>query len=61
MTGRPTSLEAARRIADGSFISEALVCACLERISEREPQVQAWQHLHMDAALKMARHVDGLC
>ncbi len=58
MTGLPTALEAARRIADGSLTSEALVRACLDRISEREPLVQAWQHLDMDAALKMARHVD---
>jgi Asp-tRNA(Asn)/Glu-tRNA(Gln) amidotransferase A subunit family amidase len=58
MTRLPTALEAARRIADGSLTSEALVRACLERIGEREPLVQAWQHLDMDAALKMARHLD---
>ncbi len=58
MTRHPTALEAAQRIADGSLTSEAPVRACLDRISEREPQVQAWQHLDMDAALKMARHVD---
>jgi Asp-tRNA(Asn)/Glu-tRNA(Gln) amidotransferase A subunit family amidase len=58
MTRRPTALEAAQRIADGSLTSEALVRACLDRIGEREPQVQAWQHLDMDAALKMARHAD---
>lgn len=58
MTGRLTALEAARRIADGSLTSEALVSACLEHISALEPLVQAWQHLDMDAALKMARQVD---
>jgi Asp-tRNA(Asn)/Glu-tRNA(Gln) amidotransferase A subunit family amidase len=58
MTGFPTALKAARRVADGSLTSEALVRACLERIGEREPLVQAWQHLDMDAALKMARHLD---
>jgi Asp-tRNA(Asn)/Glu-tRNA(Gln) amidotransferase A subunit family amidase len=58
MTRLPTALEAARRIADGSLTSEALVRACLERISEREPVVQAWQHLDLDAALKIARQVD---
>ncbi len=58
MTGCPTALEAARRIADGSLTSEALVRACLDRISEREPLVQAWQHLDIDAALNMARHLD---
>jgi Asp-tRNA(Asn)/Glu-tRNA(Gln) amidotransferase A subunit family amidase len=58
MTRLPTALEAARRIADGSLTSEALVRACLERISEREPVVQAWQHLDLDAALKIARQAD---
>ncbi|MBD2750416.1 amidase [Microvirga sp. BT688] len=58
MTGRLTALDAARRIADGSLTSEALVRACLERIRAREPVVQAWQHLDMDAALMMARQVD---
>jgi amidase len=58
MTRLPTALEAARRIADGSLTSEALVRACLERISEREPVVRAWQHLDLDAALKIARQVD---
>ena len=58
MTERPTALEAARRIADGTLTSEALVRACLDRIREREPLVQAWQHLDVDAALNMARHVD---
>jgi Asp-tRNA(Asn)/Glu-tRNA(Gln) amidotransferase A subunit family amidase len=58
MTGRPTAIAAARRIADGTLTSEALVRACLDRINEREPLVQAWQHLDMEAALNMARHVD---
>jgi Asp-tRNA(Asn)/Glu-tRNA(Gln) amidotransferase A subunit family amidase len=58
MTRLLTALEAARRIADGSLTSEALVRACLDRIGEREPLVQAWQHLDMDAALNMARHLD---
>jgi Asp-tRNA(Asn)/Glu-tRNA(Gln) amidotransferase A subunit family amidase len=58
MTRLPTALEAARRIADGSLTNEALVRACLDRIGEREPVVQAWQHLDRDAALKMAQHLD---
>lgn len=58
MTRLPTALEAARRIADGSLTSEALVRTCLDRIGEREPVVGAWQHLDPDAALRMARRVD---
>jgi Asp-tRNA(Asn)/Glu-tRNA(Gln) amidotransferase A subunit family amidase len=45
MTGFPTALEAARRVAGGSLTSEALVRACLDRIRERESMVMAWQHL----------------
>jgi len=58
MTRIPTALEAARRIADGSLTCEALARACLERIAEREPTVQAWQHLDPDAALEAARRLD---
>ena len=58
MTGLPTALEAARRVADGSLTSEALVRACLDHIGERESMVMAWQHLDVDAALKIARQVD---
>jgi Asp-tRNA(Asn)/Glu-tRNA(Gln) amidotransferase A subunit family amidase len=58
MTQLPTALEAARRIAEGSLTSEALVRDCLDHIGEREPLVQAWQHLDMDAALRMARYMD---
>lgn len=54
----PTALEAARRIADGSLTCEALTRQCLERIAEREPAVQAWQHLDPDAALEAARRID---
>jgi Asp-tRNA(Asn)/Glu-tRNA(Gln) amidotransferase A subunit family amidase len=58
MTRLPTILEAARRIADGSLTSEALVRACLDRIGEREPRVQAWQYLDAGTALEAARRMD---
>ncbi|WP_448191486.1 amidase [Azospirillum sp. sgz301742] len=54
----PTALEAAQRIADGSLTCEALTRQCLERIAEREPAVQAWQHLDAQAALEAARRID---
>jgi Asp-tRNA(Asn)/Glu-tRNA(Gln) amidotransferase A subunit family amidase len=38
--------------------AEELVQACLERIAEREPQVQAWTYLAGDAALACARELD---
>lgn len=55
MTRIPTALDAARRIADGSLTCEALARACLDRIAEREPAVQAWQHLDPDRVLEAAR------
>ena len=53
-----SAAEAVRLIAAREITSEALVAACLERIAEREPQVQAWAHLGRDAALARAREID---
>ncbi|HYE40318.1 MAG TPA: amidase [Ramlibacter sp.] len=50
--------EAARAIAEGMVSSERLVEACLERIDEAEPQVQAWAYLDRDHALEQARARD---
>lgn len=61
MTNSPNHLsaaEAARRIAAGKLTSEALVAACIERIGEREREVQAWVHFDADAALAQARAID---
>lgn len=52
------ALEAAQAIAAGTLTSEALVRACLERIAEREPAVQAWACLDPDLALAAARARD---
>ncbi len=51
--------EAARRIAAGDLTSEALVTACLARITAREPQVHAWTFLDPDLALAQARAADS--
>ncbi len=53
-----TAAEAARRIAAGKLSSEALVTACIERIRERDGDVQAWVHFDPDAALAQARAID---
>jgi len=50
--------DAARAIRDGMTSSEELVKACLERIREAEPQVQAWQFLDEEHALSQARARD---
>lgn len=53
-----SAAEAARRIAEGRLTSEALVAACLDRIRERDTEVQAWVHCDPEAALAQARAVD---
>ena len=53
-----SATDAARAIADGAVTSEQLVDACLERVREREPQVQAWAHLDPEHARAQARARD---
>lgn len=55
-----SATEAARRIRDGLLSSEELVDACLQRIREREPDVQAWAYLDEKHALAQARAADEL-
>ena len=54
-----SAVDAARMIAAGEITSVDLVMACLERISEREPEVQAWAHLDPEHALEQARERDA--
>jgi len=53
-----TASEAARRIARGALSAEELVGACLERIRQVEPAVQAWQFLDEEHARAQARAAD---
>lgn len=53
-----TAIEARTQMDAGSLTAEALARSCLERIAEREPQVDAWHHLAADAALARARELD---
>src|SRR5258708_40108503 len=55
-----TACAAADAIADGAVTSVELVGACLERISTREPAVQAWAFLDPGHALDQARRADAL-
>lgn len=58
---RPETLgaaEAARAIARGEISSQQLIEACLARIREAEPAVQAWQSLDEQHALEQARARD---
>jgi len=55
-----SATEAARLIRDGIISSEQLVEACLARIREVDPQVEAWAFLDPDHALAQARAADAL-
>jgi Asp-tRNA(Asn)/Glu-tRNA(Gln) amidotransferase A subunit family amidase len=65
MTTSPTELhhleawQAAALLARRELKSVDLVRACLERIAERDPLVQAFAHLNADAALAHARQLDA--
>lgn len=52
------AVQAAERLAGGEATSEDLVRACLARIEELEPEVQAWAYLDEDKALQQARRAD---
>jgi len=58
MAAELTATEAAQRIEKGLLTSEELVQACLERIRQTEPAVQAWQFLDEEHALMQARAAD---
>jgi Asp-tRNA(Asn)/Glu-tRNA(Gln) amidotransferase A subunit family amidase len=53
-----SATDAARAVRDGAVSSEQLVEACLARIREAEPQVQAWHFLDPEHALAQARALD---
>jgi amidase len=53
-----SATEIVRGIAAGQFTAEAVTRACLDRIAEREPVVQAWSTIDPEHALKQARALD---
>jgi len=53
-----TATDVARAIRDGAISSEQLVEACLSRVRESEPTVQAWHFLDPEHALAQARSRD---
>jgi Asp-tRNA(Asn)/Glu-tRNA(Gln) amidotransferase A subunit family amidase len=53
-----TATEIVQAIAAGRTTGEAVARACLERIAERDPRVQAWQFLDPELVLKQARALD---
>jgi Asp-tRNA(Asn)/Glu-tRNA(Gln) amidotransferase A subunit family amidase len=53
-----SAADAAGRLARREISAEQLVKACLERIVEREPLIEAWTHVAFDDALEHARTLD---
>src|SRR5262245_35348383 len=53
-----SAVEPARRIIDRSLTAEVLMRSCLERITDREPQVHAFEHIAAAEALRAARELD---
>jgi Asp-tRNA(Asn)/Glu-tRNA(Gln) amidotransferase A subunit family amidase len=53
-----SATDAARAIRDGALSAEQLTEACLARVREAEPQLQAWQFLDPEHALAQARARD---
>ncbi|MGO9829661.1 MAG: amidase [Myxococcaceae bacterium] len=51
--------QAVRLLSRGELTAEALVAACLERISAEEPRVQAWEWLEPERALQQGRAADA--
>lgn len=51
--------QAARLLARRELTAEALLRSCFERIAEREPQLRAFSHLGVEAALAQARALDA--
>lgn len=54
-----TLTAAVRAIGEGSLAPSAFLESCLERIAQREPDVQAWELLDVDAARRVAREKDA--
>jgi Asp-tRNA(Asn)/Glu-tRNA(Gln) amidotransferase A subunit family amidase len=54
-----SATDATRKIAAREITAEALLADCVRRIHEREPVVQAWTHLDIDAAMRRARLLDS--
>jgi len=53
-----TATEMARHIRDGKLSAERVARACLNRISEREPAVQAWQYIDPALVIRQAQALD---
>ena len=53
-----TALQAHERLVSGALDATALTAACLQRIDEREGDIQAWAHLDPHLAMTQAESLD---
>jgi Asp-tRNA(Asn)/Glu-tRNA(Gln) amidotransferase A subunit family amidase len=53
-----SATEIVTAVHSGKTTCEAVALACLDRIEERQPQVQAWQHLQPSQVIEYARALD---
>ena len=53
-----TATETVHAIGAGKTTAEAVARACLDRIAEREPRVEAWQFIDPDHVIAQARALD---
>jgi amidase len=53
-----TATQIVAAVSAGETTCEAVARSCLERIAEREPQVQAWQYLDADYVIRQAQVLD---
>jgi Asp-tRNA(Asn)/Glu-tRNA(Gln) amidotransferase A subunit family amidase len=58
MLNELTATQIVRAVTQGEATCEAVARACLERISVREREVQAWQYLDPDYVIAQARALD---
>jgi Asp-tRNA(Asn)/Glu-tRNA(Gln) amidotransferase A subunit family amidase len=54
-----SAAEISRAVSAGDTTCEAVARTCLERISAREPEVQAWQYLDPEQVIAAARALDA--
>ena len=54
-----SATDAARKLATREITAQALLADCIERIRDRDPVVNAWTHMDVEAARERARRLDA--
>lgn len=53
-----TAIQALELIQQGDLSAVELLQSCLERIAERQAEVEAWEYLNLNDAFQVAKHLD---